>query len=1043
MIPTKPIDSMWTDEQWNAIYDKGHNIIVSAGAGSGKTAVLSERVIENLKSGISIKEVLLLTFTKAAAEEMKTRIRKKIKKEPTLTKELSLLDEAYITTFDSFALSIVKKYHYILNVSPNVSIIDDSIISIKKKEILENLFNKYYEEKNTKFLNLINDFCIKDDKEIFESVLSIYKKIELKYNKEEYLNTLIDNSFNMDKINKDIDSFEDLIKSKFEEIKYLIEDLSYYIDNEYIEKLIICLSNLLESKTYDEIVSNLSAELPKLPRGTSDEAKEKKELISDTLKNIKSLCIYKSREDIINSIMKTKEYKEVIIDILKCFDKEIMEYKYKNDVYEFTDIALLAIDLVKNNTSIRDEIKSSFKEIMIDEYQDTNDLQETLINMISDNNVYMVGDIKQSIYRFRNANPDIFKEKYNNYSNHIGGEKIDLNKNFRSREEVLNNINLLFNKVMDESLGGADYIKSHQMIFGNKNYSNKGYTTQNYDFELYSYNYDKKSNYSKEELEAFIIAKDIQSKINSNYQVFDKDTNILRTARYSDFSILMDRATSFDLYKRIFLYFGIPLELYKDEVMNNDIDVIVLSNLIKLLIKVHSNVYDKETEYLYTSIMRSFLYEESDEVIFDTITNKKVMSSPLALKLKNLNILNNSSNEIINNLINEFDFYNKVITIGNEVSFSIKLESILSNAVNSSTLGYDIIKFSEYLDKVIKDNLDIKYTIHNEVDNSVKIMTIHKSKGLEFPICYFSGLYKPFNISDIKEKFTYSNKYGIITPYFDEGVSETIYKPLLKDDYLKEEISEKIRLFYVGLTRAKEKMILVLPYEEITESKESDIVSSVIRNKYRSLLDIVSSTLVSLTKYITVINVDSLGISKDYTLEIKKDYKSVIPKSEVLLNVKELNIENEEIESSHFSKKINTLIDENNKKNMEFGTLVHEVLEYFDLKNPDYSYIKDDFIKRKVSKFRSLPIFNDVESSNVFHEYEFIYEVDNTTYHGIIDLMIEYNDHIDIIDYKLNDVADENYITQLNGYKNYIKSITNKEVNIYLYSILDEKLVSL
>ena len=162
MIPIKPSDAIWTDEQWNAIYDKGHNIIISAGAGSGKTAVLSERVIENLKSGMSIKEVLLLTFTKAASLEMKTRIRNKIKKNPSLSKELSLLDEAYITTFDSFALSIVKKYHYILNISPNVSIIDGSLIRIKKKEILTNIFNKYYEDRNEKFLKLISDFCIKD-----------------------------------------------------------------------------------------------------------------------------------------------------------------------------------------------------------------------------------------------------------------------------------------------------------------------------------------------------------------------------------------------------------------------------------------------------------------------------------------------------------------------------------------------------------------------------------------------------------------------------------------------------------------------------------------------------------------------------------------------------------------------------------------------------------------------------------------------------------------------------------------------------------------
>lgn len=1043
MIPIKPSDAIWTDEQWNAIYDKGHNIIVSAGAGSGKTAVLSERVIENLKSGMSIKEVLLLTFTKAASLEMKTRIRNKIKKNPSLSKELSLIDEAYITTFDSFALSIVKKYHYILNISPNVSIIDGSLIRIKKKEILTNIFDKYYENRNEKFLKLISDFCIKDDKEIFDSILSIYSKIDLKYNKNEYLDNYINEYFNIDRINNDIKDYEKLLMSKFEELDYLIEDMSYYIDSDYITNLRLSISNLMHSKTYDEIVSNLSVEIPRLPKGSTDEVKEKKELINDVIKNIKSLCTYKNREEIMSSILSTKEYKEVIIDILKDFDKYVMAYKYENDIYEFTDIANLAIKLVKENISVKEELKSSFKEIMIDEYQDTNDLQEILINMISDNNVYMVGDIKQSIYRFRNANPDIFKEKYNKYSNHIGGEKIDLNKNFRSREEVLNNINLLFNKVMDESIGGADYIKSHQMIFGNKSYINKGKTIQNYDFELYSYIYDKKSEYSKEEIEAFIIAKDILSKVKGNYQIFDKDTSVLRNAEYSDFVILMDRTTNFDLYKKIFLYLGIPLELYKDETMNEDTDIIVLNNLIKFTIKLDTGVYDKELEYLFTSVMRSFLCESPDDEIFDTIKNKTILTSSLANKVRKIKLNNKSSYEIINDLINEFDFYNKLITIGNESASSVKLNSILSNAKTTSSIGYDINSFSEYLDNVIKEKIDIKYTIHSGVSNSVKIMTIHKSKGLEFPICYFSGLYKPFNISDIKEKFTYSNKYGIITPYFDEGVAETIYKHLLKNDYLKEEISEKIRLFYVALTRAKEKMILVMPYEEIVNGKESDLVSNVVRSKYKSLLDIVSSTLVSLTKYVTVIDYNKSGITKDYSLLIKKDFKSGIEKSTEVLNVNELLVENETLIDKHYSKENNKLITSDVKKNMKFGKYVHEVLEYFDLKKKDYSYIKDEFIKNKIISFSNLPIFDNVNEANIFHEYEFIYTLNNTKYHGVIDLMLEYPSHIDIIDYKLSDVTDINYISQLNGYKEYISSITKKPVNVYLYSIINEKISSL
>ena len=356
-----------------------------------------------------------------------------------------------------------------------------------------------------------------------------------------------------------------------------------------------------------------------------------------------------------------------------------------------------------------------------------------------------------------------------------------------------------------------------------------------------------------------------------------------------------------------------------------------------------------------------------------------------------------------------------------------------------SNLGYDINEFSIYLDSLIKENIDIKYTEHQTVNNSVKIMTIHKSKGLEYPICYFSGLYKSFNVMDIKEKFTFSNKYGILTPYFDEGVGETIYKPLLKYDYLKEEISEKIRLFYVALTRAKEKMILLIPYKDILSNEGSGVIDSLIRSKYNSLLDIINSVIPNIKKYITMVNPYEI-VTKDYNLLIKKDYKSNIPLLDKKIKVEELNILNEEVLTEHYSKTLNNLITKEEKKSMDFGIEFHETLEYFDLKTKDYSLITNEFIKNKVIRFSNLEIFNNINDADIYHEYEFIYNLDNKNYHGIIDLMIEYSDHIDIIDYKLKDITDIHYIDQLKGYKTYIESINNKEVNIYLYSILDETL---
>ena len=267
---------------------------------------------------------------------------------------------------------------------------------------------------------------------------------------------------------------------------------------------------MLSSGDYDDIKLNIEVKLP-IAKGVSDTTKEYKDKISNTIKEIKKLVIYDNYDSIKSGILKTKDYVEEIIMIIKELDKRVSEYKSKYNYFEYGDISSYAIELVKNNTEIREEIKNNLNEIMIDEYQDTNDVQEEFIAYISNNNVYMVGDIKQSIYRFRNANPYIFKNKYDSYSKNINGIKIDLNKNFRSREEVINNINLMFDRIMNDTIGGASYKASHRMVYGNPMYQGDGDNGVNNNFEVYSYLND--TIFKKDEVEAFIIASDIKNKI--------------------------------------------------------------------------------------------------------------------------------------------------------------------------------------------------------------------------------------------------------------------------------------------------------------------------------------------------------------------------------------------------------------------------------------------------------------------------------------------------------------------------------------------------
>ncbi len=1015
---------MWTKEQEKAINESGLNIIVSAGAGSGKTAVLSERVIKKLEQGININELLILTFTKAAAGEMKERIRKKISKLPHLKEQLDKIDSSYITTFDSYALSLVKKYHYLLNVSKNISIAPEGVINIKKNKFLEDIFNKYYALEDKEFLNFIDTFCVKDDKEIFNYILELSSKTDMIMDKEEYLKNYMDNKFNPDNIKSDINKYIDLIKNKIDNIKYLLQDIRNYVSSDYYEKLEKCLTYLFNSNTYDEISNCLNVRLPSL-REESEEAKKIKEEISSTIKEIKSLCTYESYDEIYNSILSTSSTVKIIIKLLLELDEMINTYKNEYDVYEFNDIEMMAINLLRTNHDIKEEVKDGFKEILLDEYQDTNDIQEEFISLISNNNVYMVGDIKQSIYRFRNANPYIFKNKYDNYSQNNGGLKIDLNKNFRSRKEVIENINTIFNLVMDDEVGGADYISSHQMVFGNTSYINEGSTKENYNLDIYNYLYDKDEEYSKDEIEAFIIAKDIKDKINNKFKVFDKDDKIVRDIKYSDIVILLDRSTNFDLFKKVFIYNNIPINLYKDEKMINDMDIITIKNLLSLILKINNNTLDKEFEYLYVSITRSFLYKLTDEEIYNIVLNKKYKDTQLYITIKDnfKDLKKMSIYEVIERIITTFDYYNKLITIGNINEGLIKLDKLSEVAKNISDINYTLNDFIDYLNTLIEKGYDISYSTKLSSTDAVKIMTIHKSKGLEYHLCYFANLYKKFNIGDIKEKFIFDRKYGFIVPYFNEGITPSIYKSLLKEDYIKEEISEKIRLFYVAVTRCKEKMIMLLP----------NIADEVSSNKinYRSFRDILLSIKNVMEGYVKNINLDSISLSHDYDKVKSTSYKDIIPISKDILEIKQLDKEYKLVKEESYSKSVNKLLTNRELKNIDYGKYAHYLLEV--------SNFKEDNNEEIVKKLLSHEIFKNINNSKIYKEYEFIYDDDNTRKHGIIDLMIEYEDYIDIIDYKLNNIEDAGYNKQLLGYKKYITKKSGKKVNTYLYSILENK----
>ena len=1022
----------FTEDQLKAINLEGKNIIVSAGAGSGKTAVLTERVKRKLLDGIHINNLLVLTFTNAAAKEMKDRIRKAVLNTPSLKEELSLLDGAYITTFDSFSLSVVKKYHTKLNITNNIKVSDQVIIDIKTKELLDEIFDEYYLTPSSNFNSLISDFCLKDDNELKEYILNIYKKISLKYDKNRYL----DEYFNNYDVDKYVFDYINLIKSKQSTLKELISELPNYFENYFIIKVEDCLSKLINASSYEEIINSFDyGRAPSVPNGSSEAAKELKSSIFEIVGELKDLCIYSNIDEMKDELLSTKTNTLMIIDILKELDMRLTSYKYKEEVFNFTDIAMMAIKVVMDNEDVKEELKSNFQEILVDEYQDTSDLQELFISLISNNNVYMVGDIKQSIYRFRNANPYIFKNKYDLYRDTDLGEKIDLVKNFRSRNEVLDGINLLFDLFMDDNFGGADYKVSHRLVFGNNRYTELD-TVDNYDLEIISYDPLKLNGLNKDEEEAFLIGNDIKNKIANSYKVFDKEENTVRSCRYNDFVILLDRSKNFDLYKKIFEYLGLPLNIVKEETLTNDSDVLIIRNLLRLLICIKEDRLDNEFIYSYISICRSFLYKLSDDEIYSIYTNNSYKDTDLYKKCLELipSMDVSSLSSYLRYILDEFNYEEKLLTINNIKSYTVRCEYLYNLANSMETVGNTVYDFVDYLNEIFENEYDLKFNTNSGNTNSIRIMTIHKSKGLEFPICYFGGFYSKFSLSELTDRIIYDNNYGIVLPKVNEYYKDTILKTLIKKNTRREEISERIRLLYVALTRAREKMIIVIP--KIEEDIEVlDMVPSYKREKYNSFLSIIKSVYSNLLGYVKDVEIiGDRGYQNINTTSITLD------SSEESIIVNEINVVSNVLEEVHYSKDKLHIITEEERKVMDFGTKVHEVLELIDFNDYDLDlYDIDLSVKNKIISFINSEFMKDKLNLNMYKEYEFVYYEDNTLSHGIIDLLIEDTDKMIIIDYKLKGIDDEAYDKQLNGYRKYIENKTGKSVYCYLYSILDER----
>lgn len=1009
----------WSEEQLAAIEVQSGNVLINAGAGSGKTAVLTEHVFYLLKKGAQLDRLLVLTFTNLASAEMKSRIRKKIAEpESGLTELADKIDASHIETFDGFALFLVKKYHYVLNLPKNIGVLDATIETIKKKKLLDEIFDRYYERKDEIFVEMISQYADRNDSGIKEFILEIYKNANLEIDRKSYIEKLKTEYFTESFIEKVIGDLFAYYRSSIQDI---IDFTNEENDSDEDSELIIdAMNKILEHKNYDDFLSFLkSAKFPRKLRNVNENLGRIG--AKNIYRNLKDNKLYGYSDEIKNFIISKKDFSLLFVSLYEELQKEFDEFKLENNLYSFGDIQKMALALIED-PAIAQEIRSSFDYILVDEYQDTSNIQEKVIQSLASDNVFMVGDVKQSIYAFRNADCTIFQNKYELYKSNKGGKKIDMNDNFRSRKEFIDDLNKIFSILMDPQTNIIDYKSDHIVKSGNEKYPNHTAPNQHYGIEQMIYNADGIDSAFRYDTEARIIAQDIIKKVNSGYLVADMNDDgemYLRPCSFKDFTIIMDRGNYFQEYSQIFTEYNIPLLVYQDENITMSNVLLTMRNVLKLInfCSISKHVTNAEFTHAFISVARSFLFEYDDKTIYEHVKDGDYYSTSVLEKVQKVadEHINDSLQELVIAVIDEFSFYESIFKIGDYVSNTAKIELVIRLAASFDEIGMNLDDFVVYFDDISTYEVEIKLESTMDNEDSVKIMNIHKSKGLEFSVCYYPGLYKEFHYAHQTKSFLVSKTYGIISANKEESGNN--FLKFLEGLVLKQSIfEEKLRLLYVSLTRTKENAILVCG------QKEKRRILTRIQN------GLSFGEFLGAIKY----KADQRILSE---VEVEKP-KLIKEEKESKFDFEVLQIDEIKMSDEIIAKKRASMIvgAESDASALEYGRKIHYLLEIINYETKDTSFIDDLAMKRNVENVLNNKLFQGVRNDQLRHEFEFYDEKNEVR--GIIDCLIIRDDRIDIVDFKLKNISNEEYIIQLNVYRSYIRQITDKPIRTYLLATM-------
>ncbi len=939
----------WTTEQEQAIYTKDCNLLVAAGAGSGKTAVLVERIINKIiNDGVDIDRLLVVTFTNAAASEMRERIADRIYKEienkPELQKQISLLGKASITTMHSFCLRVIRDNFFKVGLDPNFRIGDSTECELIKLEAIEELLEEKYESDDEEFENIVNIYTSnKDDETLRNIILKIYNFIQSAPFPNKWLEEQTE-IFNVsDDINIEdtpwgkllMDYAREEINNGIEELKALEIDLMDIPDAENylitIQNDILILKALSEKCTsWDDMyntIKNFEFDRLKAVRGIDEEIKNQVTTTRDKVKDIikkylKEKVFLVDCETIKEDLLYLYQNLKGICKLVKEFDLKFKSRKLDKNLVDFNDIEHIALKLLSENEDISSIYKEHFDEILVDEYQDSNMIQEYILGTISKNRMFMVGDVKQSIYRFRQARPDLFLSKYNSYPNISenllsNSKKILLFKNFRSNENIIDATNYIFEKIMSKEIGEIDYDEKEYLKFGAEYYGYLGEPTeielietknQNEEFEL-DEDLEIESN---AQLEGKFIAHKIKQLV-GKLEVYDKKTGQKRLATYRDFVILL-RSTvgSIDAFMEELSFANIPV--YSDNTGGyfNNTEVQIIMALLKI---IDNPIQDIPLIAVLRSQIGDFTTEELTEIrLIDRNSSyyeamQKYAAQGNELSSKVFNFLNKISewrekskymslSELLWILYNETGYYYYISLFPDGLQRQANLKLLLERAeAYEKTSFKGLFNFLTYIDNIKESSGDMESCkIIGENEDVVRIMSIHKSKGLEFPVVFLAGTTKKFNYRELNENLIFHSEFGFgadVINYDARIRYPSISKIALSQKIKAEVMSEEMRILYVAMTRAREKLIItaLVPNIEKAIDKYSEPLTSYKISKATNFFDWIGTAVIEkkndwiVNKY-SFEDIINLEVSED---EIKKKLASLINSNEAEYETNTLN----------------------------------------------------------------------------------------------------------------------------------------------------------